>query len=62
MSDDAHFVREVEIVLASFERALALAPPENKLAVLTKVTRGAVAHARKFGIPVRDVIERWNAA
>jgi hypothetical protein len=57
---DAHYPREVEIALASWERTLAQAPAENKLAVLTLVTREAVAVAHKFEVSERDVIDRFN--
>jgi AAA domain len=57
---DVHYPREVEIALASFERTIALAPPEKKMAVFTMMTREAVAVARKFDVPERDVIDRFN--
>jgi AAA domain len=57
--DDVRYVREVEIALASFARTLALAPPENKMAVLALVTREAVAHARKFDVPEQEIVDRF---
>ena len=49
-----HYVRELEIAFASLARTIALAPPENKMAVLAMVAREAVAHGRKFDVPEQE--------
>jgi len=54
---DVHYVRELEIPLASLARTLVLAPAENKMAVLALVAREAVAQARKLYVPEHEVIE-----
>jgi AAA domain len=56
---EARYVRELEIALASLARTLALAPAENKMTVFAMVTREAVAHARKFYVPEREVLDHF---